>query len=86
MADTPDIRRRTFGQWWDSTEPFVTVSVTEIETLCRAAYLSVGASVDDAAYLTDTNLDKAIQGDHARGVGRVAGLIAAARAGGGRRR
>jgi LDH2 family malate/lactate/ureidoglycolate dehydrogenase len=79
--DQPDTRRRTFGQWWDSTEPFVQVSISEVDALCRAAYESVGASPADAAYLTATNLDKAIQGDHARGVGRVAGLINAIRNG-----
>jgi L-2-hydroxycarboxylate dehydrogenase (NAD+) len=78
---TPADRQRTYGQWWDSSETFVRVSIREIEALCRAAYVSVGASEADAAYLTDTNLDKAIQGDHARGVGRVPGLIAAIRAG-----
>ena len=56
-------RQRTFGQWWDSTEPFVRVSISAIEALCRAAYSSVGATAEDAAYLTDTNLDKGIQGD-----------------------
>ena len=81
MIEPPDTRQRTFGQWWDSTEPFVQVSIDEIDALCQAAYLSVGTAPDDAAYLVATNLDKAIQGDHARGVGRVAGLIAAIRAG-----
>ena len=81
MANQPDTRRRTYGQWWDSTEPFVRASIDEIEALCQAAYVSVGAAPDDATYLVATNLDKAIQGDHARGVGRVAGLIAAIRAG-----
>ena len=81
MTDTPDDRLRTFGQWWDSTEPFVRVRVDDIESLGHAAYLSVGTAPDDATYLVATNLDKAIQGDHARGVGRVAGLIAAIKAG-----
>lgn len=74
-------RRRTYGQWWDSTEEFVEVSICAIEALAVAAYLSVGASAPDAKYLTATNLDKAIQGDHARGIGRVPGLIAAIRTG-----
>ena len=72
---------RTYGQWWDSTEPRVRVSIADLERVGRAAYESVGASPDDASFLTATNLDKAIQGDHARGVGKIPGLIAAARAG-----
>lgn len=76
-----DARTRTFGQWWDSDEPFVRASIEEITRIGRAAYESVGAKADDAAFLLDTNLDKAIQGDHARGLGKLPGLIAAARAG-----
>lgn len=74
-------RRRTYGQWWESTDEFVEVAISAVEALCRDAYIAAGASADDAAYLTRTNLDKAIQGDHARGVGRVPGLIAAIRLG-----
>jgi LDH2 family malate/lactate/ureidoglycolate dehydrogenase len=73
--------KRTYGQWWDSTEPRVRVSIADLERVGRAAYESVGASPDDASFLTATNLDKAIQGDHARGIGKIPGLIAAARAG-----
>jgi LDH2 family malate/lactate/ureidoglycolate dehydrogenase len=57
------------------------VSIADLERVGRAAYESVGASPDDASFLTATNLDKAIQGDHARGIGKIPGLIAAARAG-----
>ncbi len=76
-----DRSARTYGQWWDSTEPRVRVAIADLERVGRAAYESVGASAEDAAFLTATNLDKAIQGDHARGVGKIPGLIAAARAG-----
>ena len=71
--------RRTYGQWWDSDEPRVRVAIADLERVSRAAYASVGASAEDAAFLTATNLDKAIQGDHARGVAKIPGLIAAAR-------
>ena len=77
MIDT----RRTYGQWWDSREPRVHVGIVDLERVANAAYESVGASPGDAAFLTLTNLDKAIQGDHARGVGKIPALIAAARAG-----
>ena len=73
--------RRTYGQWWDSDEPRVRVAIADLERVSRAAYASVGATAEDAAFLTATNLDKAIQGDHARGVAKIPGLIAAARAG-----
>jgi LDH2 family malate/lactate/ureidoglycolate dehydrogenase len=73
--------RRTYGQWWDSDEPRITVRIADLERVAQAAYCSAGASEADAAFLTATNLDKAIQGDHARGVGKIPGLIRAARAG-----
>ena len=76
-----DARSRTFGQWWDSNEPFVRASIDELTRVGTAAYESAGARPDDALFLFDTNLDKAIQGDHARGLGKLPGLIAAARAG-----
>lgn len=74
-------KRRTHGQWWQSTEPFVVLPIAEVERIGRLAYEAAGASPDDAAFLLATNLDKAIQGDHARGLGKLSGLLAAARAG-----
>ncbi|MBW2499538.1 MAG: Ldh family oxidoreductase [Deltaproteobacteria bacterium] len=76
-----DARTRTFGQWWDSNERFVRASIEDLKRVGAAAYESVGASPGDAIFLFDTNLDKAIQGDHARGLGKLPGLVAAARAG-----
>jgi LDH2 family malate/lactate/ureidoglycolate dehydrogenase len=73
--------QRTFGQWWDHAEDRVQASLAGIARIGRAAYVSVGASPEDAAFLLDVNLDKALQGDHARGLGKVPGIIAAARAG-----
>ena len=80
-ATEPVDRRRTAGQWWDSAEPFVVVKIAELERVGVAAYEAAGAGPDDAAFLFRTNLDKAIQGDHARGLVKVPGLIAEARAG-----
>ena len=77
----PEARPRTFGQWWDSDESFVRASIEELTRIGSAAYESVGATHEDAVFLLDTNLDKAIQGDHARGLGKLPGLIAAAREG-----
>jgi LDH2 family malate/lactate/ureidoglycolate dehydrogenase len=73
--------RRTYGQWWDSDEPRVAVRIADLERVAEAAYRAAGASPADAAFLAATNLDKAIQGDHARGVGKIPGLVRAARAG-----
>jgi LDH2 family malate/lactate/ureidoglycolate dehydrogenase len=72
---------RTYGQWWDSIEARVRVSIEDLCRVGQAAYESVGASADDAEFLFAVNLDKALQGDHARGLGKVPGIIAAARAG-----
>lgn len=72
---------RTYGQWWDSTEPRVMVALDEIRRVGSAAYLAAGARRDDVDFLLDVNLDKAIQGDHARGLGKLPGIIAAARSG-----
>ena len=72
---------RTHGQWWDSSEPRVAVAIDEIRRVGEAAYVAAGAGAADAGFLLDVNLDKAIQGDHARGLGKLPGIIAAARAG-----
>lgn len=78
---TPDERAHTYGQWWDSDEPFVRASIEALTRIGGAAYESVGAKPEDALFLFDPNLDKAIRGDHARGLGKLPGLIAAARSG-----
>ena len=75
------MRSRTYGQWWDSTEPFVRVSIAELARVGNSALEQVGASPSDAEFLFATPLDKSIQGDHARGVGHVPGLVARVRAG-----
>jgi L-2-hydroxycarboxylate dehydrogenase (NAD+) len=72
---------RTYGQWWDSTEPFVRVSIAELERVGHSAFEQVGASPADAKFLFGSPLDKSIQGDHARGVGHVPGIIAKVRTG-----
>lgn len=81
MGDDARERARTYGQWWDSTEARTRVAIADLERVAEAAYRSVGATEEDARFLAATNLDKAIQGDHARGAGKIPGLIAAARAG-----
>jgi LDH2 family malate/lactate/ureidoglycolate dehydrogenase len=72
---------RTYGQWWDSTEQRVNVPISELRRVGVEAYRAAGATAEDADFLLDINLDKSIQGDHARGLGKVPDIIAAARAG-----
>lgn len=81
MGDDARERARTYGQWWDSTEDRTRVAIADLERVAEAAYRAVGATEEDARFLAATNLDKAIQGDHARGAGKIPGIIAAARAG-----
>jgi LDH2 family malate/lactate/ureidoglycolate dehydrogenase len=76
-----DPRARTYGQWWDAQGEYVDIAIDDLTRFGRAAYAAVGATPADAAFLFDTNLDKAIQGDHARGLGKVPGIIRAARSG-----
>ena len=76
-----DRRARTYGQWWDAQGEYVDVSLDDLTRFGRAAYETVGAAPADAAFLFDTNLDKAIQGDHARGLAKLPGIIRSARAG-----
>ena len=66
MADAS--RERTYGQWWDWDGPFVTLPIDEVRAFGEAAYRLAGASAEDAAFLFGNGLDKAIQGDHARGL------------------
>jgi L-2-hydroxycarboxylate dehydrogenase (NAD+) len=72
---------RTYGQWWDAEGPYVTVRLGALRDLGAGLYRAAGASDEDAAFLFDTNLDKATQGDHARGLGKVSGIIRSVRAG-----
>jgi LDH2 family malate/lactate/ureidoglycolate dehydrogenase len=73
-----DLGRRTAGQWWQHQEPFVNARVDSVRELCIEAYRKAGAGTDEAGFLAATNLDKAIQGDHARGLNRVPPLVRSA--------
>jgi LDH2 family malate/lactate/ureidoglycolate dehydrogenase len=73
---------RTYGQWWDWDGDYLTVPLEEIRSVGRAMYEAAGASPTDAAYLFDGLFDKTIQGDHARGLVYLPGLIRAALANG----
>ncbi|MCU1376002.1 MAG: hypothetical protein JWO68_3288 [Actinomycetia bacterium] len=72
---------RTHGQWWDWHGDQVTVDVAEVRAFGHAAYEAAGASPDDAAWLFDALFDKTLQGDHARGLVYLPGMIKGALAG-----
>jgi len=76
-----DVRARTFGQWWEADGEYVQVALDEVAAVGAAAYRSVGASSEDAEYLFSFNLDKAIQGDHARGIRLVRPIVEAVQSG-----
>lgn len=81
MSDTTDLRERTYGQWWDFNEEMVEVRLDAVRRVCLTALQQAGATPDDAAFILDVNLDKAIQGDHARGLGRLPGMVRSAQRG-----
>ena len=69
---------RTYGQWWGWQGEHLALPIEEIRALGRAMYEAAGATPADAAYLFDGLFDKTMQGDHARGLVYLPGLIRAA--------
>jgi LDH2 family malate/lactate/ureidoglycolate dehydrogenase len=78
MAERSEMAQRTYGQWWQSTEEMVEAPLEDVRRLGLAALRRAGASEDDAAFIFDTALDKALQGDHARGLDSVPATVRAA--------
>jgi L-2-hydroxycarboxylate dehydrogenase (NAD+) len=78
MVERSDLAERTHGQWWQSTEKMVEAPVEAVKKLGVAALQRAGASEDDAEFLLSISLDKAIQGDHARGLDSLPGMVRAA--------
>jgi L-2-hydroxycarboxylate dehydrogenase (NAD+) len=74
-------RPRTHGQWWSSTEEFVSVAYDAARNVGIVGYESAGASAGDASFLVDARLDKALQGDSVRGLGQMLETISAAKRG-----
>ena len=64
----PNLKERTFGQWWFNDEEHVEVSVSAVRAAGEEILRNIGASDDEAEYLFAIYLDKALQGDHARGL------------------
>ena len=75
------IPRKTYGQWWDSTEEYVSVPIEPVRRVGLATFEVAGATPEDAAHLLDIVLDKALQGDVVRGFGRLPSLLQSARRG-----
>ena len=74
-------QRKTYGQWWDSTEEKVTVPLEAVRRVGLATFEAAGATPEDAAFLLDIRLDKALQGDVVRGFRRLPALLQSARNG-----
>lgn len=72
---------RTYGQWWESPEEQVTVPLAAVEKVGLAVLQAGGASAEDAAFLLDIGLGKAMQGDYVRGLGRLSGWLRASQRG-----
>src|SRR5262249_12214960 len=69
---------RTYGQWWSFTENHVAVKLDALRSICLMGYERAGASPEDAEFLLGPHLDKALQGDHVRGIGAAVTRIRAA--------
>ena len=72
---------RTYGQWWESAEEQVTVPLAAVEKVGLAVLQAAGATAEDAAFLLDIGLGKAMQGDYVRGLGRLSGWLRASQRG-----
>lgn len=72
---------RTSGQWWVTGGESVTLSYSTLRQAAISAFRELGADEPDAAFIADIYLDKALQGDHERGVAMLCARIRFARAG-----
>jgi LDH2 family malate/lactate/ureidoglycolate dehydrogenase len=72
------MRQRPKGQWWQSTEPMVEISYEAVRRLGLEALTRAGASPSDAEFLLAIPMDKAVQGDHARGLEHLPAMVRSA--------
>jgi len=63
-----NLEERTSGQWWSDNEEHIPVAVSAVRNAGEEILRQIGATPDEAAYLFDIYLNKAIQGDHGRGM------------------
>ena len=70
MSTTPSspLNERTGGQWWTTDEEMTIAPVASTRAGGQQVLQAVGATSDEATYLFDVFLDKAIQGDLTRGL------------------
>ncbi len=74
-------RERTFGQWWDSTDEMVTLPFEAVRQFGLEALQAAGATSEGAEYIFNIQLEKALQGDHARGLRNLPSIVRSARRG-----
>jgi L-2-hydroxycarboxylate dehydrogenase (NAD+) len=72
---------KTYGQWWDSPGERQRVQIADVYRLGLAGLERSGAGQADARFLVDMFLDKALQGDHTRGIGLLVATVERALAG-----
>lgn len=72
---------KTAGQWWSTPGDSLTLPLAGVEALAHQALIRAGATPGDARYIAAIHIDKALQGDHERGVGMLARQICDAAAG-----
>lgn len=72
---------KTYGQWWDSPGDRVRVRIADVYRVALAGLERSGAAQADARFLIDMFLDKALQGDHTRGIGLLTATVGRALAG-----
>lgn len=72
---------RTSGQWWETRGESATVPLEEVRSRAIGLLRAAGATAEDAAFIADVHVDKALQGDHERGIAMLAAQIRAAQAG-----
>lgn len=72
---------RTSGQWWETRGNLATVPLEDVRGRAIELLRATGAAAEDAAFIVDVHVDKALQGDHERGIAMLAAEIRAAQAG-----
>jgi L-2-hydroxycarboxylate dehydrogenase (NAD+) len=66
---------RTNGQWWEPTEDLIEVPIVGVEMVAITALRNAGASKESAELLLSSMLEKAAQGDPARGLGMLPNIL-----------
>jgi L-2-hydroxycarboxylate dehydrogenase (NAD+) len=67
QQDNTDLADRPGGVYWYSREDQVQLETSAVRAVGIAVYVQAGATQSDAEFLVDERLNKAIQGDFARG-------------------